>query len=168
MNRTKTKSTAFTLIELLTVVAIIAILVGLLFPAILIAIKNAEKAQAKEDEKHIEIAVRNFFTEYGRLPSATVGPDTPTGTDNSSIINELIASNATLNPKRITFLELPNRKNARINGSFCDPWGQPYSITLDTDYNNVVSNFNGICLVVSGGPDAKMNTPADNIINLTQ
>src|SRR5947207_2970004 len=47
---------AFTLVELLTVIAIIAILMGLLFPAIGIIKEQARKAQAKSDVTNIVAA----------------------------------------------------------------------------------------------------------------
>ncbi|HEY5754047.1 MAG TPA: type II secretion system protein, partial [Chthoniobacterales bacterium] len=40
---------AFTLVELLTVMAIIMVLMGILFPAFNSAIESAKKAQAKND-----------------------------------------------------------------------------------------------------------------------
>jgi prepilin-type N-terminal cleavage/methylation domain-containing protein len=60
---------AFTLIELLTVIAIIAILMGLLFPAIGAVKENARKVQAKNDLVNIVAAVKQFSTEYGKYPS---------------------------------------------------------------------------------------------------
>ena len=60
--------TAFTLIELLTVITIIAILMGLLFPAISIAKDQARKAQAKTDVSQIATAVKQYYAEYSKYP----------------------------------------------------------------------------------------------------
>src|SRR5438552_3035429 len=59
---------AFTLVELLTVIAIIAILMGLLFPAIGIVKEQARKVQAKTDITNIVAAVKQYYTEYGKYP----------------------------------------------------------------------------------------------------
>jgi prepilin-type N-terminal cleavage/methylation domain-containing protein len=64
----RSTSAGFTLVELLTVIAIIAILMGLLFPAINIAREQARKAQAKNDCAQITAAVKAYYAEYGKYP----------------------------------------------------------------------------------------------------
>ena len=63
----------FTLIELLTVIAIIAVLAGLLFPAIKSALQRAEIAQAQNDVKSIETALKMFYIDYGKWPTGNAG-----------------------------------------------------------------------------------------------
>lgn len=60
---------AFTLIELLTVISIIAILMGLLFPAISIVKNTANKARAGTDVANIVTAVKQYNAEYGKFPA---------------------------------------------------------------------------------------------------
>src|SRR5713226_5861854 len=67
---------AFTLIELLVVITIVAILIGLLFPAFRGVQDQAKKTQAKNDLMQIVTAVNAFYTEYGKYPLATQGSDT--------------------------------------------------------------------------------------------
>jgi prepilin-type N-terminal cleavage/methylation domain-containing protein len=59
----------FTLMEVLAVVAIIAILSGLLLPAILLVRSRARTLQARTDVKTIEAAWRRYYTEYGQWPT---------------------------------------------------------------------------------------------------
>jgi prepilin-type N-terminal cleavage/methylation domain-containing protein len=66
---------AFTLIELLVVIGIIAILVGLLFPAFKAVQNQARSTQAKNDLTQIVSAVTAFYTDYGRYPAAATAPN---------------------------------------------------------------------------------------------
>lgn len=127
MNHTASSHrSAFTLIELLTVIAIIAILMGLLFPAIGTIKEQARKTQAKNDVANIVAAVKQYYTEYGKYPpvqaadAATAGTDTIVGepdagavADNNALFNTLrsipegLNSNPDYkyNPRRIVFFE---------------------------------------------------------------
>lgn len=64
---------AFTLIELLAVIGIIGVLAALLIPAIKLALQKVEIAQAQNDVKNIETAVKSFYTEYGKWPNGNGG-----------------------------------------------------------------------------------------------
>jgi prepilin-type N-terminal cleavage/methylation domain-containing protein len=125
---------AFTLIELLIVIAIIAILAGLAFPAVQGALESGKKAQARNDVHQLAAAVKAFQLEYGRLPAS----DNNTGT----VIQALIGSNATANPRNIVFFE-PKMAKANKNGwdgsTYRDPWGNPYEMFLDLGYSNKVT-----------------------------
>jgi len=142
---------AFTLIEMLVVISIIAILMGLLFPAFKGVQDQAKKAQAKNDVTQIVTAVNAFYTEYGTYPS-TFAPemtfDAKNGNTNDKLFNELRGNNlAKMNPRNIPFISLPvvkddsNPKGGFAkNGSLYDPWGTEYLVRLDTDYDNRVTN----------------------------
>jgi prepilin-type N-terminal cleavage/methylation domain-containing protein len=69
------RNAAFTLVELLTVITIIAILMGLLFPAINIAKDQARKAEARTAVTGIAAAVKSYYTEYGKYPLGQKGID---------------------------------------------------------------------------------------------
>jgi prepilin-type N-terminal cleavage/methylation domain-containing protein len=71
--RRNRKLDAFTLIEVLAVIAIIGLLVGLLFPAIKGALQKAEIAQAQNDIKNIQTALSQFYTDYGKWPNGNGG-----------------------------------------------------------------------------------------------
>lgn len=67
----KSRNSAFTLIELLTVIAIIAVLMGLLFPALSGAKEQARRAEAKTALGEITSACLNYRVEYGKFPPVT-------------------------------------------------------------------------------------------------
>jgi prepilin-type N-terminal cleavage/methylation domain-containing protein len=146
--------TAFTLIELLVVIAIIAILIGLAFPSFQGVRDQAMRMQAKNDLIQIVTSVNAYFSEYGKYPLTPATPtDTTYGatTTNEQLFNILRAVTLTENPRRIVFLSPPDAKDANnpragissapaSTGQYFDPWGKPYLIRLDTDYDNQVPN----------------------------
>jgi len=133
---------AFTLIELLIVIAIIGILMSLLFPAASSAIDAARKAQAKNDVTQIAAAVVAYEAEYGKLPGT--GTSDQTTDVNSALVNTLVGqSGNTNNPRQIVFLEIQAAKKGKSgtngSGNFVDPWGGSYKIVMDLGYDNSVT-----------------------------
>jgi prepilin-type N-terminal cleavage/methylation domain-containing protein len=64
---------AFTLIEMLTVIAIIGILAGILVPVLITVRRKALKARAKSEIKGLATAISSYIAEFGAPP-----PDTNT------------------------------------------------------------------------------------------
>lgn len=155
---------AFTLIELLIVITIIAVLLGLLFPAFQGVQERARKVQAKNDLMQIVTAINGYYTEYGKYPLPGAAQTTPddywiVDTNNADIFNVLradgfswdSAGGANLNPRRVVFMQPPFAKDANSpRGGICptgnnankfyDPWGHTYRIRLDWDYDNLLTN----------------------------
>jgi prepilin-type N-terminal cleavage/methylation domain-containing protein len=158
MRRIREPTSAFTLIELLVVIAIIALLMGLLFPAYRAVQNQARQTQAKNDLTQIVAAVNAFYTEYGKYPlAAGITTDTilgPGGSTNSSLFNALRGvepvSSTMLNPRQIVFINPPYVKdpaNPRSGigtttgaGQYYDPWGRPYNVEIDGNYDNQITN----------------------------
>lgn len=65
----KTRTPAFTLIELLTVIAIVGLLAALLFPGIGAAKRSAGKARTKVQFSQWAAAIESFRAEYGHYPA---------------------------------------------------------------------------------------------------
>ncbi len=59
----------FTMIELMTVLAVISILIGLLLPAVQAAREAARRTQCRSQLKQITLGVHSFHSIYGRFPS---------------------------------------------------------------------------------------------------
>lgn len=142
---------AFTLLELLVVITIIGVLAGLCLGAYSHVMDIGRNTQAKNSIKGIQIAIANYRTETGRMPvwghdGSDVRVET---TADNPLLQVLLGENVNgLNARGINYLgDLPLAKNG-MNGlsgsddhfSFVDPWGQPFRVTMDTNFDGKVAN----------------------------
>jgi prepilin-type N-terminal cleavage/methylation domain-containing protein len=124
----------FTLIELLTVIAIIAILSGILLPAIGSAKQKAKNTQAKAQIKALQLAIQSYTSEYGYMPTAGSGDLLLSDAQYTALIGDLSCTNSRKNPRGIVFLEAQS-----TTATYNDPWGRRFSVVLDLDYNNQIA-----------------------------
>jgi prepilin-type N-terminal cleavage/methylation domain-containing protein len=164
---TDRRTKAFTLIELLTVIAIIGVLVALLFPAIKSALLRAETTKAQTAISGLSTAFRSYYTEYGKWPVADTIPANSNltytvdtnfvallqGADNTASLtggssappppfSPVSTSILQRNPRRIRFLEF---KQADLDPKvgLLDPWKGAYYCRFDQSYaNDVTDPFN--------------------------
>ena len=186
---------AFTLIELLTVISIIAILAALLLPAIAKAKEQAQKRKAQLEVSKIAHAIHTYESEYSKFPVSSAGPANATsaagavpaaaggpedftyGTtfkqpdplppfnvvvpgvtyvaNNSEVMAVLldveswpvplpgvstINKGHVKNPQKTQYLNAgmttdTNSPGVGSDGVYRDPWGNPYVITIDLNYD---------------------------------
>ena len=171
------KARAFTLIELLIVITIVAILAGVLVPVLNNVKANALRTTAKNDCIQITQAINTFRMEYGRFPlneASTNDPD-PIKTD-ANFMNVLFAQEdaeqgrSALNSRGIVLFEgkaqsRPGTHGVDKNGNLFDPWGNHYEIRMDGNYDNKVDSFvpdkdaiRKTVIVRSAGPDKVFET----------
>ena len=159
----------FTLTELLTVIAIIAILAGLMFPAVNSARKKARETQARADIQTLKTAIISMKTTYGKMASNAffTGKDAVTSRNFSSsgshhqwkfggrdgqaaatdayvaYMRELMGFNTTINRKRTSFIEVPaSFAGAATEANrklMIDPWNKQYVICI-YNYENADTN----------------------------
>jgi prepilin-type N-terminal cleavage/methylation domain-containing protein len=172
----------FTLVELLTVIAIIAILAAMLLTVVSHAITSAKKTKARLEANDIATAIQAYDSAYGRFPaSAEAQKDAGTGDFTygavipkpGNVVNLLNPTYSMSNCEVIAilmdFTNYPNgagftintnyQKNPQqtkfLNASFSgdnsspgvgtdlvyrDPWGNPYVITMDLNYDDMCSD----------------------------
>ncbi|MDB6174012.1 MAG: xcpT 2 [Chthoniobacteraceae bacterium] len=124
-----------TLLEVITVLAIIAVLAGLLYPSLITRRQSDQKARAQNDIARIMTAVKQFYTEYGYYPPLAdpliaLSPAAPdqfvgdltqgkTKVENSMLMNTLRSIDAfpnekyVSNPKHIVFFDTDAVRNPK-------------------------------------------------------
>ena len=158
MRRSPTGHHGFTLMELLIVIAMIAILIGIGYPTFISILEKARKTQAANEEQQIVAAVNGFYTDYGKYPLVTAdtiiaGSTTPSNADLFYSLRAVaLGANApvngipAVNPRAIVFIQPPISKTGTkggINtttGIWYDPFGSPYNVMIDGSYDNNLTN----------------------------
>ena len=83
------RSRGFTLVEVLVVIAIVAVLVGLALPAVLKSREAANRMSCANNLRQLAIAAHEFENVYGKFPTGARLPvyvgDRPTGGTNLMI-----------------------------------------------------------------------------------
>lgn len=153
----------FTLLELLTVVAIIGVLTGILLPAVSKIREKAKITQSMVAIKSLQIALSQYFTTYSILPfTGSTGGNNDALLSSAEYTKLLCTLNATTdvpcdafsNPRKIRFLEM-------ANGEYKDAWDNNFQVAFDLDYDNVVDTDyiygddtqNNTIVIWSLGPD---------------
>lgn len=159
----------FTIVELLIVISIIAILAGLLLPAIGKVKDKAKKVKAKAMANTLVIAIKSYESTYGLLPwggsTDIIWFDYSSKSTNDSknydtLIQILTKTRITDNTKSDVADPDPadtdpavnktlagNTRNIRFldppsdfsTNGYLDPWGNRFGIALDLDYDNKVT-----------------------------
>ena len=135
----------FTLIEILVVIAIIAILAAILIPVAGNASKTAKKRRAMLEMNAIKVAVMEFQRDHKYMPwgdpdnknQARVGNDE--WAKNDAELEYLMRWLTGENPMKKAYLSIPEKSQDESNPLiFVDPWGNYYRIGLDRNLDGAM------------------------------
>jgi prepilin-type N-terminal cleavage/methylation domain-containing protein len=208
----------FTLVELLTVIAIIGVLAAMVLTAMAGVRNKAKKVKAQLEMSQLVLAIQHYDSTYGRFPvsdaaqaaaNANANPPNPAQqngdftfggiiggisvfTPNYQVTNDQVVailmnltnypntSNPTVNTN---YMKNPQQQiflNAKMSGwnpstggqpepgvgtdlVYRDPWGNPYIITMDLNYDEICEDaFYKSTTVAAGGLNGLVQAPDGN------
>ena len=136
----------FTLIEILVVIAIVALLAAILIPVAGNALKGALKRRATMEMNSIKMAVMEFQRDHKYMPwgdpdnkdEARVGDDV--WAQNNAELENVMRWLTGENPMKKAYLTIPEKSQDKVNPLiFVDPWGQYYRIGMDRNLDGAVT-----------------------------
>lgn len=167
---TLSRAAGFTLVEMLVVVAIIAILAAILIPSVGGARKTALKRKAELECNAIKTAVEQFFSDFKYMPwgdkddaKGRVGADQwAEDAESQKAIMAFLRGENKLGKAYLEVSSRDSKANAtdeKDEGVFYDPWKNPYRIGIDRNLDQQVAyggkTYKARVLVISLGPDGK-------------
>lgn len=162
----------FTLLELLIVIAVMAILIGLIGANLPAFMTNMRVTQTKKDLSNLALAVSAFQAEFNTLPVDEKSPESidpnkkPTDLDRyRQLIGTLAGMNEyagkplnetefkKLNYRKKSFWKIPPNYS-KTDYDLKDPWGHYYVFWFDVDADGKTNKVTGSgnCLIWSYGP----------------
>jgi prepilin-type N-terminal cleavage/methylation domain-containing protein len=141
----------FTLLELLLVLAIVAVLIGLLLPAVQTVRESAVRIRGKNQLRQIGVGLHNYAAARGRLPGF-VYPDRPDSRDEPPLSAILPFVEATAEPKVALYLAPADPTTAAESPRGRDAGNSSYAINKP--------GFAGLPDPAAAFPDGTSNTVA--------
>jgi prepilin-type N-terminal cleavage/methylation domain-containing protein len=145
-SRTPCRPAGFTLIEVMTAVAIILILMAMLFPVVKVVRDIARKQKAQTEVASLYHAFKQYYNDYSRWPTNLMGSDTGLNIEDNmpgiAVGTNLIQVFAGVdvngqNPRQVVYWEAPPG-SVSSNGFFIDPWREPYKYMCDFNYDGTL------------------------------
>ena len=129
------KKKGFTILEMMAVIAIIAVLAGILIPAITTVRKNANKVKAKALISHLVMAIESYKSDAGFYPGDHISVNLASEALHIYLTIRFYdsAANEYYGPYIEPKTNWIGDTDTDGNSEFVDPWGNPYEYEADTD-----------------------------------
>lgn len=159
-------SSGFTLVELLVVIAVIALLLGIIVPSYFSVREKAKYTKAKVTVKNLETAFKMYLDHYRTWPASAFGAAGAAQEMDDNVVKILRGENS----DGLTFYEFDSTNT--MDGAL-DAWYDPsepslktrYWVQVDHDYNNQITKDGQVLyrtvIVWSPGADRTNNTSDD-------
>jgi general secretion pathway protein G len=182
----------FTLVEIIVVIAVIAILAAIMTPSIIKNIDDSKIARAKNDVQVLGAAIADFYKDTGKWPSdddpssgssnylyvlETSDGNTPghSGTDTGGWVTwgatrrDTFENQLILNDPKGGGNPYPTSGEFRWKGPYIneiksDPWGNKYYCNVIGLWKNGTGGYQAT-FVLSAGPDGVINTDVKQLIS---
>lgn len=181
--QTRGEAKGFTLIEVVVVVAIVALLSAVLTPIVAQKINDSRISKAQNETAVIAAALGDFYKDVAVFPAmdqtgainkvktlvsgSSVPATNPFGSGNTgwftSTPQDTFDNHFVTNTPEGSTTNTYNTTGAdRWKGPYMetvplDPWGRPYVCNIRSVYETSATNYRK-CLVLSSGPDGKFQT----------
>lgn len=159
----------FTLVELVVVVAVIALLAGITIPLVADRVEDAQMTRAAADMKTVAESFIAFKADNGFWPERNSSRTMRNGTFNFDYYRGLYRKmsntwNKWDGPYLNEGAQVGSYMHAANNGKgMVDPWGNYYRVYQYAK----TSNFAGAIVMVSGGPNGTITTNSTNALRNT-
>jgi prepilin-type N-terminal cleavage/methylation domain-containing protein len=133
MNRAFSATSGFTILELLMVIAIIAILAGLILSTAGYIQKKGASSRAETEIAALTVALENFRADHGDYPKGTNTNGVAPPLDNNFLLTNLMPTNG-----KVYFEFNRSMTNA---SNVVDPFGENYGYEYPGNSNRSGTNF---------------------------
>ena len=133
MNRAFSATSGFTILELLMVIAIIAILAGLILSTAGYIQKKGASSRAETEIAALTVALENFRADHGDYPKGTNTNGVAPPLDNNFLLTNLMPTNG-----KVYFEFNRSMTNA---SNVVDPFGENYGYDYPGNSNRSGTNF---------------------------
>ena len=176
---------AFTLVEIIVILAVVSILVAIVTPTVLKYIAEAQESRAEEDVRNLSVVINDLIKDTGQYPGSKLpvvggtqttflcGPGTkPTagpwgvGTTCADITMHIVENDPSQDGTAGSTGDYRTTGRRKFKGPYVqvlneDPWGNAYQINATT----LVGGNTSPTWVISAGPNGIFDTtPADTAI----
>ena len=172
---------AFTLVEIIVILAVVSILVAIVTPTVLKYISEAQESRAEEDVRNLSVVINDLIKDTGQYPGSKLatgktflcGPGTTSatpwgdGTTCADITMHIVENDPSQDGTAGSTGDYRTTGRRKFKGPYVqvlneDPWGNAYQINATT----LVGGNTSPTWVISAGPNGIFDTaPTDTAIS---